>query len=254
MKTIATLLATASLALLSSTSTHAAESIAGSKPYVVSMRSNENEGTIAAGLLITPKHVLTLAQFQDYLTLAVVGDTNGEGRPTTGESFRVVKVTAHPNSSRSNFSNYNFLIAELERPSKFTPIALADHDATEYAGNMTSSYGWNKEVNTELTTKALLRRTHTVRDDAVCRASDFSSVSYEFNPTLFCAGGAENDAKCRFDTGGPIVVEREGKSDLALGSVLTGPGCGGAGQPGLFTRAYQVKSWIEATAPGVKFE
>jgi hypothetical protein len=252
MKTIATLLATASLALLSSTSTHAAESIAGSKPYVVSMRSNENEGTIAAGLLITPKHVLTLAQFQDYLKLAVVGDTTGEGRSTTGELFRVVKLTAHPNSSRSNFSTYNFLIAELERPSKFTPIALADRDASAYVGNMTASYGWDRVRHSDLTTKALLRTTQTIRDDAVCRAATFPK--YKYNPSLFCAGGTENDAKCRYDSGGPIVVERAGKPDLALGSVISGDGCGLVGQPGLYTRAHLVKSWIEENAPGVKFE
>jgi secreted trypsin-like serine protease len=252
MKTIATLLATGTLALLSST--HAAESIVGAKPYVVSLRSNEHEGTVAGGMLITPKHVLTLADVADYFLLAMVGEANSDGPVTTGELLRVVKKTAHPNSSRSNVSNYNFLIVELEHPSKFTPVVLADRDASAYVGNTTVKYGWNTALNTELTTKALLRATQTVRDDAVCRAGDFSSASYEFNPTLFCAGGTKDDAKCRFDIGGPIVVEREGKPDLALGSVLTGPGCGGAGQPGLFTRAYQVKTWIEATAPGVKFE
>jgi hypothetical protein len=56
--------------------------------------------------------------------------------------LRVVKKTAHPNSSRSNVSTYNFFIAELERPSKFTPVALADRDVSAYVGNMTASYGW----------------------------------------------------------------------------------------------------------------
>jgi secreted trypsin-like serine protease len=252
MKTVATLLATASLALLSST--HAAESIVGAKPYVVSLRSNEHEGTVFGGMLITPKHVLTLAHFADYVNVALVGEANSEGPVTTGELLRVAKKTIHPKRTDYDVSNYNFLIVELEHPSKFTPVALADRDASAYVGNTTAQYGWNNALNTEPTTKALLRKTVTIRDDAVCRAGDFSSMKFQFNPTLFCAGGTENDAKCRYDTGGPIVVEREGKPDLALGSVLTGPGCVLAGQPGLFTRAYQVKSWIEENAPGVKFE
>ncbi|RAW30301.1 hypothetical protein PC110_g13338 [Phytophthora cactorum] len=65
------------------------------------------------------------------------------------EQIKVVSMMNHPNYSENKPNSDDFMIVELERPSKFKPMELAAADDSDFKpGTIATTMGWGKNAET----------------------------------------------------------------------------------------------------------
>jgi secreted trypsin-like serine protease len=217
----------------------------GRKTYVSGLRSSAGGRSFCGGSLITPKHVLTAAHCMVGITNVAVG-THYLSGTSDGEQLKVVKQTRHPKYN-SNTNSWDFLVLELEKPSKFAPVALAKADGSDFVVGATSTaMGWGTTSEGGSQSNVLRRVNLKIIDNKTC------SKNLDVDTTMLCAGGQLNKDSCQGDSGGPLVVEKSG-GDVLIGAVSWGIGCGRLNYPGVYARVSVARTWIDSVAPGVKW-
>lgn len=76
-------------------------------------------------------------------------------------------------------------------------------------------------------------------------AEKYKTLGVTLIESQLCAGGKKNQDSCSGDSGGPLMLYRNGVY-YAAGIVSFGVGCGREGWPGVYTNIPNFVSWIES--------
>ncbi|XP_020816078.1 seminase-like [Drosophila serrata] len=157
----------------------------------------------------------------------------------TGERRRI-KEMIKPLSFNATSMNMDVALLMLKKPMKGTNIGkLSLCKQPLKNGNLLTVSGWGMTDSEQTGPQELLRTVQVpVIDKRVCRSVYRSAV--ELSDTMFCAGVLGKQDACVFDSGGPIVRNKE-----VCGIVSFGIGCAGNRYPGVYTDITYLKPFIE---------
>lgn len=174
------------------------------------------------------------------------------------EVFRVKEKFIHKlfNRSRIEMLTHDIALLELNRPVRYkkhiVPICLPRSGAN-FAGEIGTVTGWGDNRNPQLYPSPLLKRLAVQiveNDECEQWAADFGG-HLGIKESHLCAGFRKDGGNtCFSDSGGPLVVENEGRSQL-VGIVSTGIGpfglvCGMPFFPAIYTNVSNYVEWIDA--------
>ncbi|ETL94988.1 hypothetical protein L917_07141 [Phytophthora nicotianae] len=221
----------------------------GTKTYVASLRSTRDGNNLCGGSLISPTHVLTASHCVVYdIRWASVG-THYRNGTLDGEQIRVVSVMPNQNYSENVLYADDYMVLELQRPSKFKPVKLAAPDDSDFkAGKWSVTMGWGTDAEVNGTNPYELQRVdlQLVSDEACAANATIDS-------SMVCAGGVLNHDSCFGDSGGPLILEgSDTTEDVLIGIVSWSKDntCGREGYPGVYSRVSNARAWIDSITGG----
>ncbi|KAF1779340.1 Serine protease [Phytophthora cactorum] len=114
----------------------------GTKTYVANIRLHQDSDSAFGGSLISPTHVLTASHCTVNAPHWVAIGEHYRNGTEVGEVIKIVSMMNHPNYSENIPNSDDFMIVELERPSKFKPVKLAAADDSDFKpGTMATTMG-----------------------------------------------------------------------------------------------------------------
>ncbi|POM66602.1 Hypothetical protein PHPALM_17516 [Phytophthora palmivora] len=218
------------------------EIVNGTKSYIAGLRYESDGYNFCAGILISPTHLLSASHcVTGPVRWASIGSHYYNGTQD-GEQIRVLSVTNHPDYVNDNVHiTHDFMVLELERPSRFKPVKLAAIDGSnDKAGVWATSLGWGYTQENGTMSYELKHVKQQVLTNEECMKK------MKIDDSVICAGGVTNESTCEGDSGGPLVVESPDGEDVLIGVVSWGNICGKAGEPGAFSRVSSARKWIES--------
>ncbi|POM74878.1 Serine protease trypsin-like protein [Phytophthora palmivora] len=186
----------------------------GTKTYVAGLRLNRDSDSLCGGSLISPTHVLTASHCTAYAPHWVSIGEHYRNGTEVGEQIKIVSMMNHPNYSENVLYADDFMIVELERPSKFQPVKMAAADDSDFkTGKIATTMGWGTNAETNGNFSYELQRVDLpLVSDEACAA--YATV----DSSMVCAGGVANHDSCMGDSGGPLIVE-SAEGDVLIGIV-----------------------------------
>ncbi|OWZ05253.1 Serine protease trypsin-like protein [Phytophthora megakarya] len=214
----------------------------GTKTYTVSLQTNALDASFAAGILISPIHVLAGgASIADDIRYATIGSHYNNGTED-GEQIKVVAIINHPNMSEITEYSYDFMILQLEKPSSFKPIAMTDRSDVK-VGQIVTKLGWYNTAGQGQNAVELQRADVELISNEECSNQIFVDDS------KMCSRPIGTQNACTGDYGGPVIVEGSG-GDILVGMVSWGDDCGNPGYPSSYSRISVGREWIDAIIRG----
>ncbi|ETL90777.1 hypothetical protein L917_10632 [Phytophthora nicotianae] len=220
----------------------------GTKTYVANIRLHQDSDSACGGSLISPTHVLTASHCTVNAPRWVTIGEHYRNGTEVGELIKIVSMMNHPNYSESIPNSDDFMVLELERPSKFKPVKLAAADDSDFkSGTMATTMGWGTNADTNGNFSYELQRVDVpLVSDEACAA--YATV----DSTMVCAGGVANHDSCEGDSGGPLIVESVDGEDVLVGVVswAKDESCGREGFYGIYSRVSSARNWIDSITSG----
>lgn len=216
-------------------------------PWYASLQ-DDNFGPFCGGSLITGNYVLTAAHcVQDSVDKVVLGtsdltDTNSETRV----DVRVKQIVKHPHYNSRTLENDIAILELAETVTTINPVSLAGDRSFSSPGTMLEVIGFGTtKVGGQMTTEM--------------RGVDVPAVSYErctapgaYSPhdiheeTNICAGYVNGGMdSCQGDSGSSLFQNQASRTQVQVGVVSFGEGCGYRLKYGVYTRVSAYIDWIK---------
>ena len=231
----------------------------GAWPWIAALLSADDPSVFYAqfcsGVLIDQSWVLTAAHCVQGMSATKIQVAVGAYDLTkfTGSRTPVKSIRIHPQFSSTSLYN-DIALVELGVPSPVAPIALfsgesADNTPPSLLGKLVTVLGWGlADSSTSWYYPEILRQVSLpVVADSTCDAI----YTYPISPAQFCAGYYEGKDACEGDSGGPAVVQVDGKW-VHAGIVSAGVSCQlYYGWYGKYTRTSAHLAFIRQSVPNV---
>jgi len=220
----------------------------GRYPYFAGVQFFENGtgfyvscgGTlIHKDIVLTAAHCLDLSNFDLSLSLVQVGLE--DDTVTTGyyEAY-MEKVIPHPTF---NNEKDDILIIKLKTPiSEVTPVTLNTISTVPVVGAAEVVFGFGSTSSGGDASSVLLE----VGLNAVSFTTCNNFYGTIFDEGMTCSFSAGKDS-CQGDSGGPLILggSSSAATDIQVGIVSGGVGCGDTNVPGIYTRVSYYIPWIQ---------
>ena len=231
----------------------------GAWPWIAALLYADDPSVFYAqfcsGVLIDQRWVLTAAHCVQGMSASEIQVAVGAYDLTrfTGGRTPVKSIRIHPQYSSTSLYN-DIALVELGVPSPVAPIALfsgesADNTPPSLLGRLVTVLGWGlADSATSWYYPEILRQVNLpVVADSTCNAI----YTYPISPAQFCAGYYEGKDACEGDSGGPAVVQVDGKW-VHAGIVSAGVSCQlYYGWYGKYTRTSAHLAFIRQSVPNV---
>lgn len=204
----------------------------GAWPWIAALLYADDPSVFYAqfcsGVLIDQSWVLTAAHCVQGMSASEIQVAVGAWDLTafTGSRTPVKSIRIHPQYSSTSLYN-DIALVELGVPSPVAPIALfsgesVDNTPPSLLGKLVTVLGWGlADTATSWYYPEILRQVNLpVVADSTCNAI----YTYPISPAQFCAGYYEGKDACEGDSGGPAVVQVDGKW-VHAGIVSAGVSC-----------------------------
>ena len=231
----------------------------GAWPWIAALLYADDPSVFYAqfcsGVLIDQRWVLTAAHCVQGMSASEIQVAVGAWDLTkfTGSRTPVKSIRIHPQYSSTSLYN-DIALVELGVPSPVAPIALfsgesADNTPPSLLGRLVTVLGWGlADSTTSWYYPEILRQVNLpVVADSTCNAI----YTYPISPAQFCAGYYEGKDACEGDSGGPAVVQVDGRW-VHAGIVSAGVSCQlYYGWYGKYTRTSAHLAFIRQSVPNV---
>ncbi|KAG2995221.1 hypothetical protein JG687_00014815 [Phytophthora cactorum] len=175
----------------------------GTKTYTAGLRTNRGDTSFCGGALNSPTHVLTSAICEQMgINYVSVGSHYVNGTQG-GEEIKVFKVQIHPNYNPNVSLAWDYAVVTLEKPSKFTPVKVANTDSEFQEGMSTTSMGWGITTCEEGDYSLELRGVAMEAWDS----KNCSEIYIDHPPSQLCVGGVAGEGTAPGDMGAPLIKE-----------------------------------------------
>ena len=170
--------------------------------------------------------------------------------PYPHEDYLVKRMVVHPRFD-PKLLEQDIALFELGESVKFKPHILPiclPRRGESFAHELATVSGWGYVSYDVRRMPDLLRKVDVkVLENEVCRrwlSSDPPNAGYRIGDRVLCAGFEEGGKdSCRGDSGGPLILKRDGRSQL-IGLVSWGWRCARPRSPGVYTRVSEYVDWI----------
>jgi secreted trypsin-like serine protease len=231
----------------------------GAWPWIAALLYAKDPNVYSAqfcsGVLIDKSWVLTAAHCVQGMSASEIQVAVGAYDLTkfTGGRTPVKSIRIHPQYSSTSLYN-DIALVELGVPSPVAPIALFsgesnDNTPPSLLGRLVTVLGWGlADSATSWYYPEILRQVNLpVVADSTCNAI----YTYPISPAQFCAGYYEGKDACEGDSGGPAVVQVDGRW-VHAGIVSAGVSCQlYYGWYGKYTRTSAHLAFIRQSVPNV---
>lgn len=202
---------------------------------------------MCGGTLLNNRWVLTAAHcargasnIQVHVGATLYDDVNEKDRQIHSTVLRIIVHSAYLSDVAAN----DLALVELTHPVQFGPTVhpavLPDLDLVVQRNEEVLVSGWGKISNGASHSQRLQFARLTVVSNAICRPL--------YNPfvvrdSTICAHGLKRESVCNGDSGGPMVLARDGRTLVGVTSFGHVRGCH-TGMPSGFARVTSFLPWI----------
>ncbi|GFU04670.1 serine protease filzig [Nephila pilipes] len=207
------------------------------------------------GVLINSKYVLTAAHCQPgfLASLLVVLGTHdlAETFDNKASVIRNVKrMVVHRHYNAQTFEN-DLALLEMESSVEFLPYVVPiclPHRNEDFTGNMAFVTGWGKLTHGGDVPNILQEVQVPIVSNGDCQRMFYHAGHNKAIRSNFVCAGYSNGGQdsCEGDSGGPLMVQREDKRWVLVGTVSHGIGCADPNLPGVYMRMSSYRPWIDS--------
>eukprot|EP00057_Strongylocentrotus_purpuratus_P014732 XP_011669206.1 PREDICTED: chymotrypsin-like protease CTRL-1 [Strongylocentrotus purpuratus] len=222
----------------------------GAWPWQVLLtESNSTQGVHCGGSIINKNWIITAAHCINSQSVGVIyvlaGVTDRTDIHPDIQYRGISQVVQHPNVSKGGF---DVAMARVTEPFTYNalvqPVCLAEEDIELTPGEYLTVTGWGATGGGFDGIQLMEARLPIIPPHICNKWSKFTTSVLEAR--IICAGYERGlQSACYGDSGGPAVVQREGKWTI-IGTVSGGSTCGTPYTPNLFTRLSFYHAWIRS--------